>query len=123
MHGTPRWWEGHALLRAIEVCELLELEYPELRVERLDGRLVETYGDYTAGAYFKTDPFLTRAGAIGHISSMQGTRLAVEESCAQKVVDYLMTMVQEDCNMEKAAAEERQLIEQWGKGSRQAAMG
>ncbi|PWY78151.1 hypothetical protein BO94DRAFT_472361, partial [Aspergillus sclerotioniger CBS 115572] len=105
-----------------KICELLELEHPELRVERIDGRLVETYGDYTAGAYFKNDPFLTRAGAIGHISSMQGTRLAVEESCAQKVVDYLTTMVQEDYNMEKAAAEGRRLIEQWGKGNRRAAI-
>ncbi|PYI04496.1 hypothetical protein BO78DRAFT_449686 [Aspergillus sclerotiicarbonarius CBS 121057] len=114
---------GSYVDKLTKVCELLELEHPELRVDRLDGRLVETHGDYTAGAYFKNDPFLTRAGAVGHIISMQGTKIAVEEACAQKVVDYLMTMVQEDYNIEEAAAEERRIIEQWGKGNRRAAMG
>ncbi|RAL04354.1 uncharacterized protein BO80DRAFT_432050 [Aspergillus ibericus CBS 121593] len=114
---------GSYVDKLTKVCELLELEHPEVRVDRLDGRLVETQGDYTAGAYFKNDPFLTRAGAIGHIISMQGTKFAVEEACAQKVVDYLMTLVQEDYNLEEAAAEERRLIEQWGKGNKRAAMG
>jgi hypothetical protein len=50
-----------------KVCDLLKLEHPEIRIERSDGRLIETGGQYTAAAYFKGDPFLTRAGAIGRI--------------------------------------------------------
>ncbi|KAL4784507.1 hypothetical protein BJX76DRAFT_327204 [Aspergillus varians] len=97
-----------------KICDLLMLEKPEIRIERTDGRLIKTDGEYTAAAYFKIDPFLARAGAIGQIQTFSGTRDAVHEACAWKVCDYLLGMVREDMILEKRAAEEREAITRWG---------
>ncbi|KAL3432470.1 hypothetical protein BDV09DRAFT_197661 [Aspergillus tetrazonus] len=97
-----------------EVCDLLKLEHPEIRIERSDGRLIETDGQYTAAAYFKGDPFLTRAGAIGRIQTFSGTRTAVHEACAWNVCNYLIDLVKEDMMLEDNAAKERETITRWG---------
>ncbi|RAL08662.1 uncharacterized protein BO97DRAFT_328251, partial [Aspergillus homomorphus CBS 101889] len=97
-----------------KVCGLLHLEYPEIRVERLDGRLTETLGQYTVGAHFKDDPFLRRAGPIGHVNSLEGTKSMAEQTCAQKVVEFLIQMVEEDDELETTAANERRSVQQWG---------
>lgn len=96
------------------ICDLLALERPEIRIERTDGRLIEADGEYTAAAYFKVDPFLARAGAIGQTQSFSTTRNAVHEACAWKVCDYLIDMVKEDMMLEQKAAKEREAINMWG---------
>jgi hypothetical protein len=100
------------------VCDLLKLEHPEVRIERIDGRLIETEGQYTAAAYFKGDPFLTRAGAIGRIQTFSGTRTAVHEACAWNVCNYLIDLVKEDMMLEDNAAKERETITRWGDTAR-----
>ncbi|KAL4991756.1 hypothetical protein BDW68DRAFT_173694 [Aspergillus falconensis] len=102
----------HSMLE--EVCDLLKLEHPEIRIERSDGRLIETEGQYTAAAFFKSDPFLARAGAIGQIQAFSGTRIAVHEACAWNVCDYLIDLVKEDMMLEDNAAKEREAITRWG---------
>ncbi|KAL4930545.1 uncharacterized protein BDV17DRAFT_289771 [Aspergillus undulatus] len=87
---------------------------PEIRIERTDGRLIEADGEYTAAAYFKNDPFLTRAGPIGQIKTFSSTKGAVHEACAWAVCDYLLDMVKEDMRLENIAAEERKAINEWG---------
>ena len=96
------------------ICDLLALERPEIRIKRTDGRLIEADGEYTAAAYFKADPFLARAGAIGQTQSFSTTRNAVHEACAWKVCDYLTDMVKEDMMLEQKAAKEREAITMWG---------
>ncbi|KAL6230086.1 hypothetical protein BDW75DRAFT_245156 [Aspergillus navahoensis] len=100
-----------------EVCDLLKLEHPEIRIERSDGRLIETEGQYTAAAYFKSDPFLARAGAIGRTQTFSGTRTAVHEACAWNVCHYLIDLVKEDTMLEDNAAKEREAITRWGETS------
>ncbi|KAL4975903.1 hypothetical protein BDW66DRAFT_151438 [Aspergillus desertorum] len=102
----------HSMLE--EVCNLLKLEHPEIRIDRSDGRLIETEGQYTAAAYFKSDPFLARAGAIGRIQAFSGTRIAVHEACAWNVCDYLIDLVMEDMMLEDKKAKEREAITRWG---------
>ena len=97
----------------LEVCDLLLLKQPEIRIERTDGRLVENDGEYNAAAYFKSDPFLTRAGAIGQIKTFSGSKSAVREACAWAVCDYLVDMVREDMRIEDKAAQEREAINRW----------
>ncbi|KAL4961214.1 uncharacterized protein BDV14DRAFT_203928 [Aspergillus stella-maris] len=97
----------------LEICDLLLLEQPEIRIERTDGRLVENDGEYNAAAYFKSDPFLTRAGAIGQIKTFSGSKSAVREACAWAVCDYLVGMVREDMRIEDKAAQEREAINRW----------
>lgn len=100
-----------------EICDLLALEHPEIRIERLDGRLIDTEGNYSAAAYFKSDPFLARAGAIGQIKSFSGSQRAVHEACAWGVYDYLIDMVREDMALEEKITEEREAITQWGQNA------
>ncbi|KAL4917082.1 hypothetical protein BDW62DRAFT_89744 [Aspergillus aurantiobrunneus] len=100
-----------------KICDLLALENPEIRIERTDGRLIETEGEYTAAAYFKNDPFLARAGAICQIKTFSGNRNAVHEACAKGVYDYLIDMVREDIAIEQRAAEEREAITRWGENA------
>ncbi|KAL4743055.1 hypothetical protein BDV11DRAFT_179472 [Aspergillus similis] len=100
------------------VCDLLKLEHPEIRIERSDGRLIENEGQYTAAAYFRGDPFLTRAGAIGRIQTFSGTRTAVHEACAWNVCDYLIDLVKEDMMLEDNAAKKRETITRWGDTAR-----
>ncbi|KAL2824759.1 hypothetical protein BDW59DRAFT_147030 [Aspergillus cavernicola] len=109
LQGIDTW-----VAKLEKLCDLLPLEHPEIQIESSDGRLLETEGEYTATAYFKSDPFLARAGAIGHVQSFSGTRDAVHEACAREVSNYLIRMVDEDTALENAAAEERQAINQWG---------
>ncbi|RAK77143.1 uncharacterized protein BO72DRAFT_527908 [Aspergillus fijiensis CBS 313.89] len=99
--------------RLQKVCDLLRLEYPEIRVDRQDGRLVDTRGEYTAGAYFKTDPFLRRAGAVGPVTGLQDSRSLAEQACAEEVIKYLIRMVEEDEELETKIAKQRQSVEQW----------
>ncbi|KAI9372029.1 hypothetical protein BJX61DRAFT_534300 [Aspergillus egyptiacus] len=99
------------------ICDLLSLERPEIRIDRVDGRLVESEGEYTAAAYFKTDPFLARAGAIGHVQNFNGTRDMAHEACARGTSDYLIKMVEEDTALENTAAEEREAIIRWGESA------
>ncbi|KAL4762354.1 uncharacterized protein BDW70DRAFT_159014 [Aspergillus foveolatus] len=101
-----------------EVCSLLKLEHPEILLERSDGRLIETEGQYTAAAYFEGDPFLTRAGAIGRIQTFSGIRTAVHEACAWNVYNYLIDLVKEDMMLEDNAAKERETITRWGDTAR-----
>lgn len=96
-----------------EVCMLLFLQFPEIRVDRVDGRLVETHGEYTAAAYFQGDPFLTRAGAIGSFSDTQPSKDAAREACAGNVVTYLINIVKEDTAEEEFAANQRAEPYQW----------
>ncbi|KAE8144234.1 hypothetical protein BDV25DRAFT_134845 [Aspergillus avenaceus] len=77
------------------VCHLLSLEYPGVTSKRMDGRLMEAEGEYTAAAYFRHHPYLVRVGAIGQVKSYT-TEVAIREACAQKVVEYLIEMVKED---------------------------
>ncbi|KAL4954923.1 hypothetical protein BDW69DRAFT_183076 [Aspergillus filifer] len=105
--------EGIMASLLLEICDLLLLEQPEIRIERTDGRLVENDGEYNAAAYFKSDPFLTRAGAIGQIKTFSGSKSAVREACAWAVCDYLVDMVREDMRIENKAAQEREAINQW----------
>ncbi|PYH88824.1 hypothetical protein BO71DRAFT_338024 [Aspergillus ellipticus CBS 707.79] len=105
--------------RLKKVCNLLGLEDPEIRVQRTDGRLIEAYGEYTGGVYFNEDPFLMRASPIGRISNMQGTEVAVKDACAERAVDYLIRMVEEDLDIEQTAAKERGLVGQWGDAVRE----
>ncbi|RDW61255.1 uncharacterized protein DSM5745_10753 [Aspergillus mulundensis] len=97
-----------------EICSLLTLERPEMRIERTDGRLIETDGQYTAAAYFNSDPFLARAGAIGKIQTFSGNRAAASCACAQRVCEYLIDLVKEDMMLEDNAAKEREAISRWG---------
>ncbi|RAH71202.1 uncharacterized protein BO66DRAFT_437624 [Aspergillus aculeatinus CBS 121060] len=99
--------------RLQKVCDLLRLEYPEIRVDRQDGRLIDTRGEYTAGAYFKTDPFLRRAGAVGPVTGLQDSRSLAEQACAEEVIKYLIRMVEEDEELETKIAKQRQSVEQW----------
>ncbi|PCG95752.1 Hypothetical protein PENO1_071890 [Penicillium occitanis (nom. inval.)] len=62
---------------------------------------------FTVWATFQNEPFLTRAGPVGLITKYPGTRSAAEERCCQKVVDYLLNMVQEDYELEDEEMEER----------------
>ncbi|KAL3445944.1 hypothetical protein BJX65DRAFT_136408 [Aspergillus insuetus] len=78
------------------ICNVLALEQPKIRIERTDGRLIEEGGEYTAGAWFTLDPFLTRASPIGKVQNVPGTRGAAHEACAQRVSDYLIGLVEED---------------------------
>ncbi|KAL5045115.1 hypothetical protein BDW71DRAFT_91834 [Aspergillus fruticulosus] len=105
---------GSWVAKLEKVCDLLKLEHPEIRIERSDGRLIETEGQYTAAAFFKSDPFLARAGAIGQIQAFSGTRIAVHEACAWNVCDYLIDLVKEDMMLEDNAAKEREAITRWG---------
>ncbi|KAL4801914.1 hypothetical protein BDV18DRAFT_164425 [Aspergillus unguis] len=100
-----------------EICELLALEYPDIRAERVDGRLVETEGQYTVAAYFKTDPFLVRAGAVGKIKIFRGTQIGAHQACAREVCNYLICMVKEDMALEEGATKERESITRWGGNS------
>ncbi|KAL3472440.1 hypothetical protein BJX99DRAFT_216024 [Aspergillus californicus] len=97
-----------------KICELLSLERPEYHIERADGRLIDTEGEYTAAVYFKNDPFLARAGAIGRVQAFSGTRDAVHEACAREASAYLIKMVEEDTTLENTAAEERNAMNRWG---------
>jgi hypothetical protein len=102
------------LVRCVEeTCDLLALEHPEIRIERIDGRLIDTDGEYTAAAYFKTDPFLARAGAIGQSRGSFAARDGIHEACAWKTYDYLIKMVREDMALERKAAEEQKAITRW----------
>lgn len=96
-----------------EACALLSLQFPEIRIDRLDGRLVETSGEYIAAAYFQGDPFLTRAGAIGTFSGTKPSKTAAREICAEHVVTYLIKMVNEDTILEEIAANQRAEPDQW----------
>lgn len=112
-----------SLLSRTEICALLSLEPPELRVTRLDSyrHLVNsTYisssssGEcyYKAAAYFRDDPFLTRAGAIGEIKSMRTSDPnTVLEACAKEVVTYLINIVTEDTLLEEDAKLQRNKAE------------
>lgn len=100
-------------LLPIEACLLLSLQFPEIRIDRLDGRLVETDGEYTAAAYFQGDPFLTRAGAIGRFTGTKPNKSAAHEACAGNVVTYLIKMVNEDTVQEEIAANQRAEPYQW----------
>ena len=52
---------------------------------------------YQAAAYFRGDPFLARAGAIGTIKSMRASDPnTVREACIQRVVWFLTQIVRED---------------------------
>ncbi|RAH83993.1 hypothetical protein BO86DRAFT_446730 [Aspergillus japonicus CBS 114.51] len=104
---------GSSTERLQKVCDLLCLEYPEIRVDRQDGRLVDTLGEYTAGAYFKSDPFLRRAGAVGPVTGLQDNRSLAEQACAEEVVKYLIQIVAEDEELEINIAKQRQSVEQW----------
>ncbi|KAL5339292.1 hypothetical protein BJX70DRAFT_161702 [Aspergillus crustosus] len=92
---------------------LLALEHPEIYIERIDGRLIDTDGEYTAAAYFKSDPFLARAGAIGKISGFFNSKNGAHEACAWKAYDYLIKMVKEDMVLEDKAVEEQKAITRW----------
>jgi hypothetical protein len=69
---------------------------------------------YTVWATFQNEPFLTRAGPIGLINKYPGTRAIAEERCCQKVVDYLLKMVQEDYQFENEEREQRWKIDNYG---------
>lgn len=84
---------------------MLGLDQPEFRIKRLGGRLIESVGEYRVAAYFRQDPFLIRAGAIGEIKKLKGNATTVREACAKEVVKYLINMVREDAILEEEAAE------------------
>ncbi|KAE8349040.1 hypothetical protein BDV28DRAFT_152261 [Aspergillus coremiiformis] len=82
--------------RLERVCQLLSLKPPEIRIERLGRRPIESVeGEYSAAAYFQDQPFLVRAGAIGRVE-INGTKIEAQEACAEKVAEYLIEMVEED---------------------------
>ncbi|KAL1998168.1 hypothetical protein VTN02DRAFT_6738 [Thermoascus thermophilus] len=93
-------------------CDLLALEHPEFKIERTDGRLVESEAEHRAAAIFARDPFLARAGPIGKVK-VKGDRAAAREACSKNVVEYLMKMVEEDAMYDQEAAEQRHKIEGW----------
>ncbi|KAB8228119.1 uncharacterized protein BDW43DRAFT_316218 [Aspergillus alliaceus] len=78
----------------IEVCNLLSLGQPIMKIEGLDGRLIDSKGEYTAAAYFQDHPSLVRAGAIGRVK-MTGPRTAAQGAYAEKVAEYLVQMVED----------------------------
>ena len=71
-------------------------------------------GHYHAAAFFPNDPFLSRAGPIGKVSSTNCTRINIQDMCTERVTRYLVDMVREDTQLEHAAATMRQNREQWG---------
>lgn len=68
---------------------------------------------YTVWATFQNEPFLTRAGPIGLIKKYPGTRLIAEERCCQKVVEYLLKMVEEDYEFENEEIEQQRKIDRF----------
>lgn len=75
---------------------------------------------FTVWATFQNEPFLTRAGPIGLINKYPGTKLAAEERCCQKVVDYLLKMVREDYEFENEEMEQRLKIDNFGEQQKKA---
>lgn len=96
-----------------ETCEILSLQKPEIHIERPDGRLIESAGEYIAAAYFQGDPFLTRAGPIGATKGFRLSKTLARESCASEVVRYLIKMVNEDTILEEEEAAKREAPEVW----------
>ncbi|KAL4875496.1 hypothetical protein BJY04DRAFT_223958 [Aspergillus karnatakaensis] len=96
-----------------KTCDLLSLEHPEIRVERMDGRLVDTEGEYIAAAHFKSDPFLARAGGIGQVHGTYSSKNSALEACVRQVCDYLIKMVEEDMELEDKASAEKKAIATW----------
>ena len=97
-----------------EICNLLSLEYPEFSLARLEEHYVSPRGQWHADALFKSDPFLTRVGPIGEVSTENSTWKEAQEMCAQRVSQYLIDMVKKDLLVEQAAAKVRFDREQWG---------
>lgn len=97
----------------LEACRLLSLQPPEIRITRLDGRPIDTEGEYRTSAHFKGDPFLTRAGAIGSTKGRRASKAAAKESCAAEVVRYLIKMVNEDTELEEEESAKREQPKHW----------
>jgi len=89
------------------VCTLLSLERPEIRIEAVDGL-------YKAAAYFRDNPFLVRAGAIGSIRGVIGEDAALG-ACAERVVRFVIDMVREDTLQEDELASEPDHVHAWKK--------
>ncbi|KAL3465135.1 hypothetical protein BJX64DRAFT_285676 [Aspergillus heterothallicus] len=71
----------------------LELSY---QIRDLESWAAKLEREHTAAAWFKEDPFLSRASPIGKVQNVPGTRNAASEACAERVADFLIKMVEED---------------------------
>lgn len=91
----------------LATCRLLSLEYPDIQVRRLNEQCSKPRGHYYAAAFFRNDPFLTRAGAIGEVNSAMCTGQQIQEMCTERVLQYLIAMVKEDTLLEQAEAKAR----------------
>ncbi|KAF9883114.1 hypothetical protein FE257_004093 [Aspergillus nanangensis] len=99
--------------RLKRVCELISLEHPEIKVDRVDRRLIESEGAYNVAAYFHSDPFLARVGGIGRFQNINGTKEVVINRCASEVVKYLLDVVKEDTKLETENRKKRMQCSQW----------
>ncbi|KAH8431174.1 uncharacterized protein LDX57_008833 [Aspergillus melleus] len=98
--------------RVVTAKTFLEVRMPKLG--RLEEHYVSPRGQWHADALFKSDPFLTRVGPIGEVSTENSTWREAQEMCAQRVSQYLIDMVKKDLLVEQAAAKVRFDREQWG---------
>ncbi|GAE00135.1 hypothetical protein NFIA_114970 [Paecilomyces variotii No. 5] len=97
-----------------QICDLLNIQYPEIEITQTDGRLVDnSEGEYHATAFFPNDPFLARVGPIGAVRQVMNNKDEAREVCSRKVIDYLIKMVEEDTAMDKEVAKEKEKVERW----------
>ncbi|KAI9043518.1 uncharacterized protein KD926_003288 [Aspergillus affinis] len=104
-------WDWCELLP--KICHLLSLEHPQIKATRLEEMWSNPMGHWYAAAFFQSDLFLARARAIGEVSLGNCTVSEVQETCAQRVCQYLINMVK-DTLMEQAAAKAQSVRELWG---------
>lgn len=83
----------------------------------MDGRLIDTEGLYNAAAYFHDDPFFARAGAIGRVDKLLGTKSSVTGNCAENVVQYILGVAEEDFVLERENRAKLDEINQWMAGA------
>jgi hypothetical protein len=96
--------------RNIEICDLLSLEEPRLEIDRRDSST--GVATYDVAAVFPHDPFLARAGRIGEVNGVLGDKAAVKR-CSAKVANYLIGLVEEEEEIAREVAEERERVTSW----------